>query len=224
MKFFHRFAPASVLLAGVIFASCTHQSLPGTVETTPATHSAAARFDAPGDTNSSRPPRCKGQKSTTQYAGVGATLSASGGSLCVPEYRGWGGSITYPSLVGGNAVGVTVTSSTTDYNGLLALPQPGTPLFYLQISFSSGVGFNTQLAKSGALYAPKLRLHKAYTFFGAENPGSLAQSFTPCYSIAANGKYGVEISGLGAMLKGATLTATNSVIEVYKGKLSTKRC
>jgi uncharacterized lipoprotein len=42
-------------------------------------------------------PACKGQKSTKQYASIGAKpLSTKGGILCVPRFGGWGGSMNYP--------------------------------------------------------------------------------------------------------------------------------
>jgi hypothetical protein len=107
---------------------------------------------------------------------------------------------------------------------LLQLPVAGTPFFYLQVAFDSGAGFSQTLAAGGALVAPKLKAHKPYTFFGETSPGSLSTAFTPCYTIASTGKHGVEITGMGTLFKDEALLSENSVIEIYKGKMTTNRC
>ncbi len=98
-------------------------------------------------------PACKGQKTTKDYASLGTKkLSTKGGTLCVPRFKDWGGTITYP---GPTSSGVTASliSSTTPYSGPLWPPfPPGTPIFYIQFNTTyDDVQFGKKLPGPGDL-------------------------------------------------------------------------
>jgi hypothetical protein len=168
------------------------------------------------------PPKCKGQKDAKDYATLTVTLSSEGGSFCIPEFGGFGGSVNYP---GANpSVKLTETSSTTDY---AKLPQlgTGTAIFYLQLALSGGTAFGEDVSAGGGLTSAKITAGKPYTVFGEAMVGTFEYKFPPCYAIATKGKYGGVIGGVGELLKGQILPAAASgFIEIYSGKQATSKC
>jgi hypothetical protein len=109
------------------------------------------------------PPKCKGQKSSKHYASLTVTLSTEGGSFCVPEFGGFGGTIKYP---GANpSVKLKLISSTKDYNHQPQLGT-GTAIFYLQLAISGDTAFGTQVPAGGGLAAKKIVPGKPYTAYG----------------------------------------------------------
>ncbi len=172
-------------------------------------------------------PSCKGQKTTKQYASVGAkTLSTKGGTLCVPRFKGWGGSISYP---GPTVPGITMSliSSTTAYGGTFWPPNPpGSPIFYIQFTVSrTGVAFGTKVPKGGELASKQLRLKKPYTVYAALTVGSLWQGLGECYTTASEGTYGPALTRIGTAFAGHAFGAgTRGVIEVIPGKFVSNRC
>ncbi|MFY9885559.1 MAG: hypothetical protein WAK15_12380, partial [Candidatus Cybelea sp.] len=109
------------------------------------------------------PPKCKGQKSTKKFASLTVTLSTKGGSFCVPEFGGFGGTIKYPAA--NPSVKLALISSTTDYNHQPQLGS-GTAIFYLQLTISSGTAFGDQVPAGGGLVAKKIVPGKPYTAYG----------------------------------------------------------
>jgi hypothetical protein len=199
--------------AAMLLASCAGHAIPQSSE------AIAPVFAA--KTASS----CKGQVNTDKYSYVSEEMFVKGGSLCIPTFAGWGGTLAYPKMTSKSNNGVLVGSSTTDYNGILKLPERGKPLFYLQLTYGSFGSLGKTLSSNGALYGPALKEHQPYTFFGAElGSGSTAKKYSPCYTIAAKGAYGVEVSRVGSVLENASLVPENSVIEVFKGKRTKTRC
>jgi hypothetical protein len=168
------------------------------------------------------PPACKGQKNTKKYASLTVTLSSSGGSFCVPEFGGFGGSVEYPGA--DPSVKLSIISSTTDY---AKLPQlgTGTAIFYLQLALSGSTSFIGNLKSGGGVTAKKIVAGKFYTAFGEAQIGSIVQRFTPCYVKATKGKYGGVIGGLGNVLKDqAVPSGATGFIEIYSGKQTSGEC
>ncbi|MFZ0031864.1 MAG: hypothetical protein WAK84_08325 [Candidatus Cybelea sp.] len=168
------------------------------------------------------PPKCKGQKSTKNYASLTVTLSTKGGSFCVPEFGGFGGTIEYP---GANpSVKLALISSTTDYNHLPQLGT-GTAIFYLQLAISGGTAFGNQVPAGGGLAAKKLVPEKPYTSYGQAKIFGYTFKFGPCVATAKKSKYGGSIGGIGTLLKGAHVpSAASGLIEIYSGKQTATPC
>jgi hypothetical protein len=168
------------------------------------------------------PPKCKGQKDTKQYASLTATLQTSGGSFCIPEFGGFGGTVEYPTT--DPSIKVTVTTSTTDYDSLPQLGS-GKAIVYIQLALSGGTAFGDSVKAGGGLTAKKIVSGKPYTAFGEAMIDSIEIKFTPCYAVATKGKYGGVIGGLGTLLKGQLIPAAASgFIELYPGKQATSKC
>jgi hypothetical protein len=168
------------------------------------------------------PPKCKGQKSAKNYASLSVTLSTKGGSFCVPEFGGFGGTIKYPGA--DPSVKLALISSTKDYNHL---PQLGTgmAIFYLQLAISGGTAFGNQVPAGGGLVAKKIVPGKSYTSYGQAEISGIKFPFGPCYATAKKSKYGGIIGGIGELLKGANVPSAASVlIEIYSGKQTATQC
>ncbi len=168
------------------------------------------------------PPKCKGQKSTKNYASLTVTLSTKGGSFCVPEFGGFGGTIKYP---GANpSVRLALISSTRDYNHLPQLGT-GTAIFYLQLAISGGTAFGNQVPPGGGLAAKKIVPGQPYTTYGQAKISGYKFTFGPCYATAKKSKYGGIIGGIGTLLKGAYVpSAASGLIEIYSGKQTATQC
>jgi len=168
------------------------------------------------------PPPCKGQKDAKNNASLAVTLSAKGGSFCIPAFGGFGGTISYPKAK--PAVKVTVTSSSTDYNKLPQLGT-GTAIFYLQMSFASGTSFGNEIRPVGGLTSATITKGKPYTIFGQATISGQKIKLGPCYSVATKGKYGGVIGAIGALLEfGVIPTKATGFLEVYSGKQTSTLC
>jgi hypothetical protein len=168
------------------------------------------------------PPACKGQKNTKDYASVTETLTTKGGSLCIPEFGGFGGKVKYPGA--SPSVQVTLTSSTTNYNGMPQLGQ-GTAIFYLQLAISGATTFGNKVRRGGGLTSAQIQPGYPYTIYGQAVVFGVKFNFGPCYATATQGKYGGVIGGVGTLLKGAQIpTAANAVLEVYSGQQTSSPC
>jgi hypothetical protein len=168
------------------------------------------------------PPACKGQKDAKRYASLTVTLSARGGSFCIPEFGGFGGKIKYPSA--DPAVKLKLVSSTTDYNHQPQLGQ-GTAIFYLQLAISDGTKFGNNVSAGGGLTGQQIVPGQPYTAYGRASVSGFHINFGPCYTVATKGKYGGVIGGIGTLLKGVTVpVAASGLIEIYSGEQTTKQC
>jgi len=204
------------LTAGALLAACAQQG--------------GATFPSPlngvmssqAELRDATPPACKGQKDSKDYASLTVTLSTKGGSFCIPEFGGYGGSIEYPTV--DPSIKLSEISSTTDYAKLPQLGS-GTAIFYLQLATSGGTAFGENVPAGGGLTSAKIVAGKPYTVFGEASIGSLEYKFTPCYAIATKGKYGGVIGEVGELLKGVILpAAAKGYIEVYSGKQTSSKC
>jgi hypothetical protein len=168
------------------------------------------------------PPACKGQKDSKNHATISEKLLTKGGSLCIPAFGGFGGTIQYPSAK--PSVKMKLTSSTTNYNKMPELG-PGTALFYLQLAISGATNFGNNVPAGGGLTAKKIVPGDPYTAFGAATIFGVTFKFTPCYTIATKGKFGGLIGGVGTLLKGQMVpSAATGVIEIYSGKHAGGKC
>lgn len=168
------------------------------------------------------PPRCNGQKSTHKYASLTVKLSGNGGSVCIPEFGGFGGHVKYPSA--SPSVKLKLISSTKNYNHLRELGN-GKAMFYLQIALSEAVSFGTKVGAGGGLTSKKIEPHQLYTVYGEVTISGITFKFKPCYAVATKGKYGGVIGGIGTLLKGQDVpAAATGAIEIYDGKQTGKEC
>ncbi len=216
---FSRFRLLFSLVAATSLSACVGQSaVPLAQSSIPNPRAAGAL--SPDAT----PPACKGQKTTKDYASSKPQgLSAKGGSACVPKFKGWGGSLHYPSYTG-NGIQMTVISSTTAYDPG-AFPPSTSAIFYLQLKFNADVKFGTKMPAGLSLSASGFKLGKHYTIEAARDMGSLWQVLPYCYTTAKPGKYGPMIGGLGYALRGGDFTSSNdAVLMLYEGKLVSTKC
>ncbi|HEY2473174.1 MAG TPA: hypothetical protein VGI19_00085 [Candidatus Cybelea sp.] len=168
------------------------------------------------------PPSCKGQKTTKQYASVSEQLLSKGGSLCVPAFGGFGGSIKYPPA--NPSVKLGLTSSTTNYDHLPNLGK-GSPIFYLQLAISGGTTFGQNVRAGGGLTSQQIDPGEPYTIYGQAVVHHIPFNFGPCYAVATKGKYGGVLGGVGTLLKGARVpVAATAVLEIYAGQQTNKEC
>ncbi len=168
------------------------------------------------------PPKCKGQKTTQQYASLTVTLSTTGGSFCIPAFGGFGGKVKYPSA--NPSVKLGLISSTTNYAHLPELGT-GTAIFYLQLALSNGTTFGSNSTAGGGLESKKIVPGTTYTAFGEAIVFSIPIKLTPCYAIATKGKYGGAIGGIGTLLKGQQVPVKASgFIEIYSGQQAGSKC
>ena len=201
-----------ILGAAVSLSGCAMQ--PGTSNFAPATASLVANAG---------PPPCKKQTTYSQYASVVETLSTSGGSLCIPAFGGLGGSVKYPPA--SPSTSITLTSSTTNYNGKLPSLHSGTPIFYLQLSIAGSTTFGQKANAGGGLTGAAIVPGDAYTAYAQAKLDGFKFNFKPCYAVAKQGKYGGVIGGVGSLLQGQSVPAnTSGVIEIYPGQSTTTKC
>jgi hypothetical protein len=221
------FGPIAVLAATASLAGCGVHSgglVPsptqaGSQYALTTVHPLAAGFVSPNAV----PPNCKGQTTTKQYASDKEKFETKGGSICIPAFRGLGGSVTYPPA--NPSVSVSLISSTTNYNHKLPSLHKGAPVFYLQVSIPSGTSFGQNAPAGGGLTGNPIKAGSSYTAYGQAVVFGIKFKFTPCYAVATKGKYGGVIGGVGTLLKGQSVPgAAAGVIEIYSGKSATSKC
>jgi hypothetical protein len=206
----------SACVAGGALAGCapqTQRSLPATTSMRqPATSEASIS-----------PPPCKGQQTTKQYATVEEQLQAAGGKICVPAFGGFGGKIAYPNV--NPSIGVTITTSTTNYDKMPNLGGSGTPILYIQLSISGATSFGETLPHGGALLGAGIIPAQTYTAFGQASAFGFKQNLTPCYARAGKSTYGGKLGGFGKLLEGQSApSAATAVVEIYPGKQASLKC
>jgi len=169
------------------------------------------------------PPACKKQKTYSQYASDDETLSTKGGSVCIPAFAGFGGTIKYPPA--NPSVSLSLISSTTNYNGKLPSLHSGTPIFYLQLAIGGPTTFGQSVKTGGGLTGAAITPGDAYTAYAQAKILGFPYNFKPCYAIARMGKYGGVIGGVGSLLVGQQVPSdTSGVFEIYPGKSTNTKC
>jgi hypothetical protein len=200
-------------------------TLPSGATPTPTPTTSAAPTPTPQPTGTSSVAACTGQTTGASSANVTQTLATAGGSLCIPAFGGFGGSIAYPTS--SNAVNITLTSSTTNTAGYPALGST-TPIFYLGISLAGGTTFGTGAPAGGGLAAPSATIvpGQTYTVYGQATLLGVPVNFSPCQSVATAGGGGTGvISGLGTVLKNVSVPISASgVLEIEPGASGSGPC
>ena len=203
----------SALVALVALAACAQHG---------ATPLPAAALNPAAIAPDAVPPDCKGQKTTKDYASVMETLSTAGGSLCVPAFGEFGGTIDYPPA--NPSVALDLTSSTTNYDRMPNLGT-GTPIFYMQLAIQGATSFGSNVDAGGGLTSKTIHPRKPYTVYGKAVIFHIPFNFGPCYTRASKGKYGGVIGGVGTLLEGAQIPgAATAVVEIYAGKQTRTKC
>jgi hypothetical protein len=211
-----RWNRAAAICALTVLAGCAGGSGTSVV---PATGAPAAAIVAPLKT----PSLCKGQKTTKASATSNETLNAAGGAFCIPAFKGFGGTIYYPTA--SPAISINVISSITNYNHKMQPLGSGTILFYLQLATSGAVTFGPSAKAGGGLSSKTIKPGQAYTAFGQASIDGFPASLTPCYTVAKKGRSGGTIGGIGSLLKSQNIPAAASgYIEIYVGKQTTLKC
>jgi hypothetical protein len=168
------------------------------------------------------PPICKGQRTTKNYGSITVKLRAMGGSLCIPAFGGFGGSMQYPGVE--RSVKLTVRTSTKDiYNE----PQlgNGTSIVYLNLHFHAGTHFGSNLKSKGGLTSQAISPGGTYTAYGIVAVGHLVLRFPPCYAVAVLGPYGGVLPNIGHLFSDTTITGPGyGVIEIYSGEQVSQEC
>jgi hypothetical protein len=204
------FAASLIAATAVALSACGDR--PGSVP--PMTLNAASPLASP--------PKCKGQKTTEDYATLTKALKSSGGAFCIPAFGGFGGKLKYPNVSG--SANLTLTSSVTNYNDQPSLGT-GTPIFYIQFAISSGVSFGSDLKAGGGLTSATIESGYPYTLYGEAVVFGDKIKFGPCVTVATKGKYGGVIGGLGSLIKGRSVPfKASGVIEIYSGEQTTAQC
>ncbi len=169
------------------------------------------------------PPKCKGQQTAKDHATDVETLSTKGGQICIPAFGKLGGTVSYPPA--NPSVGITLISSTTNYNGQLPALHSGKPIFYLQLATTGATNFGPNVKAGGGLTGAPITASKTYTVYGQAKISGFPVNFTPCYAIATKGTFGGVIGGIGTLLKGQNVpAAATGVIEIYHGKSANTKC
>lgn len=209
---------AGSMLAVAALAACAQR---GASPSLPAT----ATYQVTGSgtvTPQAVPPDCKGQTTTKQYATLQETLLSTGGKACIPAFGGFGGKVAYPGV--NPSIGVVVTTSTTDYDGMPLLGK-GTPIFYVQLDTSGATTFGNDVPAGGGLVGAGIVPTKTYTAFAQATVFGITQNLPPCYTVATKSIYGGKLNGLGTLLKGQQIPGKAAgIIEIYKGKQTATKC
>lgn len=186
------------------------------------TNGAAPPAVATYGVHASGPPQCKDQRNAKKYAQIKVKLQSRGGSFCVPEFGGFGGTMGYPGVE--RSVKLALRSSTQD---IYDEPQlgTGTAIFYLNLHFLAGTHFRSKLKSSGGLTAEAIEAGQPYTAFGIVAVGHLVLMFPPCYAVATQGPYGGVLANLGNLFSDTTITGAGyGVIEIYSGEQVSTAC
>lgn len=168
------------------------------------------------------PPSCKGQRTTKKYGGATEKLKTKAGSLCIPAFGGFGGSLQYPGVQ--RAVKLTVRTSTQN---IYYEPQlgNGTSIVYLNLHFHAGTHFGSHLKSEGGLTSQAIYPGDTYTAYGIVAVGHLDLMFPPCYAVATQGPYGGVLPNVGNLFSGTTITGAGyGVIEIYSGEQVSQEC
>jgi hypothetical protein len=210
-----RAALGAAAVATALLTGCAGH---GTIPAASSFEPPQARFVLPDR----KPPKCKGQQNSKQYASLTVTLSTDGGAFCIPEFGGFGGKVKYPPA--NPSVKLSLISSTTDYDGLPQLGE-GTAIFYLQLAISGATSFGSGVAAGGGLTSKDIVPGDQYTVFGQAEVYGFKTNLPPCYTTATKGHYGGTIGGIGTLLEGVDIPAKASgFIEIYSGEQTSTQC
>jgi hypothetical protein len=197
----------------VTLAACSGSEI-ATSGTTPA----VAKFAQVASTI----PPCNGQHTNKRYGSITVRLKPAGGSLCIPAFAGFGGSIEYPRVQ--HSAKLTVRTSSKN---LYDEPElgAGTSIVYLNLHFHAGEHFGKNVQSQGGLTSEAIVAGYPYTAYGIVGVGHLILYFPPCYSVATQGSYGGVFPNLGNLVSETTVTGAGyGVIEIYSGQQVSQEC
>lgn len=210
MSFFHQRLRGALVGAILVLTACAQHG--GAL---PFANGAAARPNAV-------PPNCKGQHDYSDYATVSKSLKTKGGKFCIPAFGGYGGTLDYPTV--SNSIKLTLTSSTSNYDGMPELGS-GSAMFYMQFSTSGGTSFGTKGKAGGGLTGAGITAGDPYTIYGQVVIYSYKVKLGPCYTTATKGKYGGVIGGFSSLIKGRDIPfKASGVLEIYSGEETGTGC
>jgi hypothetical protein len=167
-------------------------------------------------------PSCERQHTNKRYGAITVRLKPVGGSLCIPAFDGFGGSIQYPRV--NHSTKLTLRTSTEN---LYDEPQlgSGTSIVYVNLHFHSGAHFGKKTTSESGLTSDAIVPGSTYTAYGIVAAGHLVLYFPPCYSVATQGTYGGVFPNLGNLFSETTVTGAGyGVIEIYSGQQVSQEC
>ena len=168
------------------------------------------------------PPHCQDQKMRENFAQIKVKLQTQAGSLCIPEFHGFGGTMEVPGVE--QSVQLVLRSSTKNIYDEPLLGS-GTAIFYLNLHFIGGTHFNTKLKSTGGLTSAKISPGQTYSAFGIVAVGRLILMLPPCYAVATHGPYGGILPGIGQLFSDTTITGAGyGAIEIYPGMQVSQEC
>jgi hypothetical protein len=172
---------------------------------------------------SSSVPSCNGQHTTGKYGELTARLKRTGGSLCIPAFAGFGGSLQYPRVDRSAKLTIRTSSENLYYEPLLG--DSGAPMVYINLHFHRGTHFGKKVQSNGGLTSAAIVPGDSYTAYGIVGVGHLVLRFAPCYSVATQGSYGGVFPNLGNLFTDTTITGAGyGVIEIYSGEQVSQAC
>jgi hypothetical protein len=178
--------------------------------------------------NAARPaatsvPSCGGQHTTGKYGEVTARLKRTGGSLCIPAFAGFGGSMRYPRV--DRSAKLTIRTSLENLYYEPELGDSGAPMVYVNLHFHRGTHFGKKVQSNAGLTSAAIVPGDNYTAYGIVGVGHLILRFPPCYSVATEGPYGGVFPNLGNLFSDTTITGAGyGVIEIYSGEQVSQAC
>jgi hypothetical protein len=206
-----------------IFAICAAMVLPaGCAGSQTATNAATLAPAAVKRASTSVPP-CAGQHTTRKYGELTARLKRTGGSLCIPAFAGFGGSMQYPRV--DRSAKLTIRTSSENLYYEPELGDSGAPMVYINLHFHRGTHFGKKVQADGGLTSAAILPGDSYTAYGIVGVGHLVLRFPPCYSVATEGQYGGVFPNLGNLFSDTTITGAGyGVIEIYSGEQVSQAC
>ncbi len=188
----------------------------------PSSTSQGAGIGLMGNVRPDASAQCKGQKNSKKYAADTEVLSTKGGALCVPVFGGFSG--TTPYAPASPSIKVTLTTSTSDYNGKLPQLGKGTALLYSQFSFAAETTFGKKARGDYEITGSQISPGKAYTLFGQFIIDGKKTNKSPCYAVASKGQHG-GVFNAGPGIENSSISAHTLIIaEIYPGKQASTPC
>ena len=212
MQMSHRVSLLSLLSSAVVLAGCGDN---GAVTPVTAGFQQTSRV-APA---TPRVPKCKGQTTVGHGAEVEERIPREGATLCVPSFRGFGGTLGFPGVDPAPepiALRVTVPSRGMERDG-------AAPIFNLQWLPSAQFRFGKS-APPGGISGATMIPGKPYTGYGVIGFKGSSKRVGPCYSIAAPGKYRGIFNDLGTLMENQGGSFITWDLTIYPGKETKRRC
>jgi hypothetical protein len=159
---------------------------------------------------------CAGQTTGPTSASATETIATAGGSLCIPAFGGFSGTLTYPTA--SSTSKIVLTSSTTNIGNYPSPGTVGTPVFYLAFTLSHAVSFAVTQPAGDGLFSASFTSGQSVPIEVFFEAGSGDSTITDCRITATAAPGGGLLAGLGDVFEGVGLPSTGTtVIEVVPG-------